>query len=61
MLLPFARIRQSRERKHAEMLARKGLSLLEGNFYNKAMFEFQSALELNPDIVIGMRTKQLDI
>ncbi|MBU3916062.1 hypothetical protein KKA14_11050 [bacterium] len=60
MLLPFTKIRQSKERKQAEHFVRKGLSMLEGNFFNKAMYEFQQAVELNPDIVSSMLTKQLE-
>lgn len=51
MFLPFSRFRKSRSRKQAESLVKKGINLLQGNLQHKALFQFQQAIEIDPDIV----------
>ncbi len=60
MLSPFSRMRKAKERKQAEILVNKGISMLEGHFYHKAMFEFQKALEIDEETVGEFLSKQFE-
>ncbi len=51
MISPFTKFRKSKERKQAEILVNQGLGFLQSSFQNKALFQFQQALEIDSEVV----------
>lgn len=60
MLSLFTRFKRSRDRKQAEILVNKGIVLLQGSLQHKALFQFQMAIEINPEIVGEMLSVEFD-
>jgi tetratricopeptide (TPR) repeat protein len=60
MLLPFTKYRKSKDRKQAEILVNKGLSFLHGSFQHKALYHFQQALEIDPQVVREFLNTEFD-
>lgn len=60
MLSAFTKFRKSKERKQAEILINKGLSLIQSNFQHKALYQFQQALDVSPETVAEMLSGEFD-
>lgn len=60
MFSPFSKFFRSREAKQAAILVNKGIGYLQGNLQHKALFQFQQAVEINPEKVAEMLNAEFE-